>query len=74
MTDFLVIRTEGTIPAEVQRAAFEATGGVIRAWAVLNPSDELRMNIDLLHDGAPQGPDRRRHSVLSRLYKDPLDA
>lgn len=69
MTSFLVVRMEGDIPESVARVAYEACGGVLRAWNEIQPGTEKRVDVELLMEDA-EGKQRRRHSVVSRLYAD----
>lgn len=69
MTAFMVVRIEGDIPENVARVAYEAVGGVLRAWNEITPDTEKRVDVELLLEDA-EGKQRRRHSVVSRLYAD----
>lgn len=73
MTSFLIVRIEGEIPESVARVAYEAVGGVLRAWNEIQPDTKKRVDVELLLEDA-EGKQRRRHSVVSRLYSEGWEA
>ena len=73
MTSFLIVRIEGDVPESVARVAYEAVGGVLRAWNEIQPDTEKRVDVELLLDDA-EGKQRRCHAVVSRLYAEGWDS
>jgi hypothetical protein len=68
----MIVRIEGDVPESVARVAYEATGGVLRAWNTITPDTEKSVDVELLLEDA-EGKQRRRHSVVSRLYAEGWD-
>jgi hypothetical protein len=74
MTSFLVVRIEGDVPDSVARVAYESAGGVLRAWNVIQPDTDKRVDVELLLETEEPGKQRQRHSHLSRLYAEGWDS
>lgn len=72
MTSFMIVRIDGDVPDGIARAAMQASGGVIRGWQEIQPDTEKRVDVELLLEDS-EGKQRRRHSVVSRLYAEGWD-